>query len=100
VGHIATHCHTMRCYRCSVFGHKSLDCWNARRHSMRSASYRMTIRTHESRKEENFENMEAHSSSSKKLGHLQKWVKKTKQLEQNGSHEASSSLIFSETYMG
>jgi hypothetical protein len=60
----------------------------------------MTRRTHEARKEDNFENMEAQSSSSEKLGHLQKWVKKTEQPEQNGSHEASSSLIFSEAYVG
>jgi hypothetical protein len=45
---------------------------------MRSASYSMIKITHEYRKEENVENMEAHSSSFEKLGHLQKWVKKTK----------------------
>jgi hypothetical protein len=100
VGHIVAHCHTMRCYSCSGFGHKSQDCWNTRRQSMRSASYSMTRRTHEARKEDNFENMEAQSSSSEKLGHLQKWMKKTEQPEQNGSHEASSSLIFSEAYAG
>jgi hypothetical protein len=67
---------------------------------MKSASYSMTRRTHESRKEDNVENMEAQSSSSEKLRHLQKWVKKDEQLEQNGSHEASSSLTFFEAYVG
>jgi hypothetical protein len=84
VGHIVAHCHTMRCYNCSGFGHKSQDCWNTRRQSMRSASYSMTRRTHETRKEDNIEKMEAQSSSSEKLGHLQKWMKKTEQPEQNG----------------
>jgi hypothetical protein len=55
VGHIDAQCHTMRCYICSGFGHKSQDCWNTRRQSMRSASYSMTRRTHEARKEDNFE---------------------------------------------
>jgi hypothetical protein len=42
--------------------------------------------------------MEAQSSSSEKLGHLQKWVKKTEQPEQNGSLKGSSSLTSSEAY--
>jgi hypothetical protein len=70
VGHIASHCHTMRCYNCSGFGHKSQDCRNTRRQPMKSASYNMTRRTHESRKEDNVENMEARSSSYEKLIHL------------------------------
>jgi hypothetical protein len=36
----------------------------------------MIRRTHEARKEDNFEKMEAPSSKYEKLGHLQKWVKK------------------------
>jgi hypothetical protein len=31
VGHIVAHCHTMRSYNFSGFGHKSQDCWNTRR---------------------------------------------------------------------
>jgi hypothetical protein len=41
----------------------------------------MIRRTHEARKEDNIENMEAHSSSYEKLIHLQKWVKNTQQPE-------------------
>jgi hypothetical protein len=40
-----------------------------------------TRRTHEVRKEDIFEKMEAQSSSSERLRHLQKWVKKTEQSE-------------------
>jgi hypothetical protein len=67
---------------------------------MRSASYIMKIRKNKDRKEDNVENMEAQSSSSEKLGHLQKWVKKTEKPEQKGSHEAISSLKFSKEYAG
>jgi hypothetical protein len=71
----------MKCYNYSGFGHKSQDCWNTRRKSMMRISYSMTRRRHEVRKEDIFEKNEAHSSSSEKLGHLQKWVKKTEQSE-------------------
>jgi hypothetical protein len=37
---------------------------------MNITSYNMTRRTHESRKEDNVENMEAQSSISKKMRHL------------------------------
>jgi hypothetical protein len=67
---------------------------------MMRTSYSMTRRRHEVRKEDIFEKMEAQSSSSEKLGHLQKWVKKTEQSEQNGSLKGSSSLSSSEAYMG
>jgi hypothetical protein len=60
----------------------------------------MTRRRHEVRKEDIFEKMEAQSSSSEKQGHLQKWVKKTEQPEQNGSLKGSSSLSSSEAYTG
>jgi hypothetical protein len=67
---------------------------------MKSVSYRMKRRKHEDMKEDNVENMEAQSSSYEKLGHLQKWMKKIEQLEQNGSYEARSSLTFSKAYVG
>jgi hypothetical protein len=63
-------------------------------------SYSMTRRRHEVRKEEIFEKMEAQISSLDKLGHLQKWVKKTEQSEQNVSLKGSSSLLSSEAYAG
>jgi hypothetical protein len=64
VGHIAAHCHNIRCYNYSGFGHKSQDCWNTRRKSMMRTSYSMTRRRNEVRKGDIFEKMEAQSSSS------------------------------------
>jgi hypothetical protein len=90
----------MRCYSCSGFGHKSQDFWNTRRNSMMRTSYSMTRRRHQVRKEDIFENMEAQSSSSEKLGHLQKWVKQNEQSEQNDSLKGSSSLTYSKAYAG
>ena len=60
---------------------------------MRSASYNMERRAHETWKEYNVEKMEYQSTSSEKMGHSHKWMKKTKQLGQNGIHESSSILI-------
>jgi hypothetical protein len=99
VGHVVSLCHTMRCYSYSGFDDKSKYCWNTGRQSMRSVSYIITRRTHEARREENIGNMEAQRSSSEKLGHLQKWVKKTGQLEKNEIPKASSSLTSSKEYM-
>jgi hypothetical protein len=65
---------------------------------MKSASS-ITRREHKARKEDIAENIEAQSTSTKKLGHLQKWMKKIEQPRQNGIHEASSSLIFSKAYV-
>jgi hypothetical protein len=67
VGHIDVHCHTMRCYNYSGFGHKAQDCWNSRRQSMGSASHNMETRAHETKKEYNVEKMEAQSSIYEKL---------------------------------
>jgi hypothetical protein len=63
-------------------------------------SYSMARRTHEARREDNVEKMEAQSLSSKKLGHLQKWVKKTEQSEHNNILKGSSILTSSEEYSG
>jgi hypothetical protein len=100
VGHIVVHCNTMRCYNCSGFGHKSQECWNTRRKSMMRTSHSMTRRRNEVRKGDIFEKMEAQSSSSEKQGHLQKWVKKTEQPEQNGSLKGGSSVSSTEAYVG
>jgi hypothetical protein len=67
---------------------------------MMRTSYSMTRRRNEVRKGDIFENMEAQSSSSEKQGHLQKWVKKTEQPEQNGSLKGSSSVSSTEAYAG
>jgi hypothetical protein len=50
---------------------------------MRSASYNMERRAHETWKEDNVERMEAQSTSTEKLGHSQKWMKKTEQPDMN-----------------
>jgi hypothetical protein len=67
---------------------------------MMRTSYRMSRRRNEVRKGDLFENMEAHSSNSEKQGHLLKWVKKTEQLDKNGSLEGSSSVSSIEAYVG
>jgi hypothetical protein len=67
---------------------------------MMRTSYRMTRRRNVVRKGDIFENMEAQISSSKKKGHLQKWVKKTKQPEHNGSLKGSSRESSIEAYVG
>jgi hypothetical protein len=48
----------MRCYECNGFGHKSWDCWNLRRQTMRNDSYNMTRRENETWKKDNVERME------------------------------------------
>jgi hypothetical protein len=67
---------------------------------MIKTSYSMTRRRHEVRKEDIFEKMEDQSSTSKKKGHLRKWLKKTEQPEKNGSLKGSLSVSSSEAYAG
>jgi hypothetical protein len=79
-------CSKVIVFTCNEYGHKDLDCthyvkkddrrfnnmircWNTRRKSMRNVSYSMARRTHEERKGDNIEKMEAQSSSSEKPGH-------------------------------
>jgi hypothetical protein len=100
VGHIVVHCNTMRCYNCSGFGHKSQECWNTRRKSMMRTSNSMARRRNEVRKGDIFENMDAQSSSSEEQGHLQKWVKKTEQPEQNERLKGSSNVSSTNAYVG
>jgi hypothetical protein len=90
----------MRCYNCSGFGHKSQDFWNTRRNSMMRTSHSMARRRNEVIKGDIFENMDAQSSSSEEQGHLQKWVKKTEQPDQNERLKGSSSVLSIEAYMG
>jgi hypothetical protein len=54
----------------------------------------------EVRKGEIFEKMDAQRSSSEEQGHLQKWVKKTEQLDQNERLKGSSSVLSTEAYVG
>jgi hypothetical protein len=83
IGHIVAHCHTMRCYNCSGFGHKSEDCWNKRRQSMRNDSYNMEIRSNETWNNDNVEIMEDQRTSTKKLGHSQRWMNNIEQQDMN-----------------
>jgi hypothetical protein len=79
VGHIATHCYTMRCYSCGGYGHKAHNYWNSRRQSMRNASYNMTRRENETWKKNEVAIIEYHRTKFKKLGHSQMWIAKTEQ---------------------
>jgi hypothetical protein len=60
----------------------------------------MARRRNEVRKGDIFEKMDAQSSSSKEQGHLQKWVKKIEQPEQNERLKGSSSKSSNEAYAG
>jgi hypothetical protein len=90
----------MRCYNCSGFGHKSQECWNTRRKSMMRTSHSMDRIRNEVIKGDIFENMDTQSSSSEEKGHLQKWVKKTEQLDQNERLEGTSNVPFTKAHTG
>jgi hypothetical protein len=60
----------MRCYNCSVFGHKSQECWNTRRKSMMRTSHSIDRRRNDVRKGDIFEKMDAQRSISEEKGHL------------------------------
>jgi hypothetical protein len=88
----------MRCYNYSGFGHKSQECWNTRRNSIMRTSHSMARRRNEVRKGDIFENMDTQSSSSEEKGHLQKWVKKTEQPDQNEILKGSSIVPFTKEH--
>jgi hypothetical protein len=67
---------------------------------MMRTSHSMARRRNEVRKGDIFENMDAQSSSSEEKGHLQKWVKKTEQPEQNERLKGSLSKTSTEAYAG
>jgi hypothetical protein len=67
---------------------------------MRSASYSMERRAHVTWKEDNVERMEAQSTSTKKSGHSQKWMKKTEQPDMNEGIKNQESFTLSEAYTG
>ena len=60
----------------------------------------MARRRNEVRKGDIFENMDAQSSSSKEKGHLQTWVKKKEQPEQNERLKGSSRVSSTKVYTG
>jgi hypothetical protein len=60
----------------------------------------MTRRRNEVRKGDIFENMDAQSSSFEEKVHLQKWVKKLEQLEQDERLKGISSKSSTEEYTG
>ena len=60
----------------------------------------MARRRNEVRKGDIFEKMDSQRSSSEENGHLQKWVKKTKQPEQNERLKGSLSKTSIEPYAG
>jgi hypothetical protein len=66
---------------------------------MMRTSHSMDIRRNEVRKGYIFEKMDAQSSSYEEQGHLQKWVKKTEQLEHNERLKGSSNVSSTEAYM-
>jgi hypothetical protein len=58
----------------------------------------MARRRNEGRKGDIFENMDTQSSSSKEKGHLQKWVKKIEQPDQNERLKGSSKVSFTKPH--
>jgi hypothetical protein len=83
VGHIATHCYTMRCYSCGGYGHKAHNCWNSRKQSMRNASYNTTKRVNETWKKNEVAVIEDQRTKFKKSGHSQMWIAKTEQVNKS-----------------
>jgi hypothetical protein len=67
---------------------------------MMRTSHSMARRRNEVRKGDIFENMDTQSSSSEEKGHLQKWVKKTKQPAQNEILKGSSNVPFTKAHTG
>jgi hypothetical protein len=61
---------------------------------MMRTSHSMARRRNEVRKGDIFENMDTRSSNSEEKGHLQKWVKKTEQPDQNERLKESSNVPF------
>ena len=60
----------------------------------------MARRRNEVRKGDIFEKMDTQNSSSEEKDHLQKWVKKTEQPDQNEILKGSSNLSFTKAHVG
>jgi hypothetical protein len=67
---------------------------------MMRTSHSIARRRNEVRKGDIFENMDTHSSSSEEKGHLQKWVKKIEQPDQNEIFMGSSNVPFTKAHIG
>jgi hypothetical protein len=67
---------------------------------MMRTSHSMARRRNEVRKGDIFENMDAQSLSSEDKGHLQKWVKKTEQPDQNERLSGSTKVSSTEEHTG
>jgi hypothetical protein len=67
---------------------------------MMRTSHSIARRRNEVRKGDIFEKMDTQSSSSEEKGHLQKWVKKTEQLDQNERLKGSSNVPFTKAHVG
>jgi hypothetical protein len=63
-------------------------------------SHSMDRIRNEVRKGDIFEKMDTQSSSSEEKGHLQKWVKKTEQPDQNERLKGSSNVSFTKVHIG
>jgi hypothetical protein len=67
---------------------------------MMRTSHSMARRRNEVRKGDIFEKVDTQSSSSEEKGHLQKWVKKTEQPDQNERLKGSSNVSFTKVHAG
>jgi hypothetical protein len=67
---------------------------------MMRTSHSMVRRRNEFRKGDIFENMDTQSSSFEEKGHLQKWVKKTEQPDQNERLKGSTKMSSIEAHVG
>jgi hypothetical protein len=67
---------------------------------MTRTSHSMARRRNEVRKGDIFEKMDTQSSSFEEKGHLQKWVKKTEQRDQNERLKGSSNVSFTKAHIG
>jgi hypothetical protein len=67
---------------------------------MMRTSHSMNRRRNDLIKGDIFENMDTQSSSSEEKGHLQKWVKKTEQPDQNERLKGTSNVPFNKAHAG
>jgi hypothetical protein len=83
VGHISTHCYTMRCNSCEGHSHKAHNYWNSRKQSMRNALYNMTKRVKGIWKKNEVLVIDDQRTNFKKPGHSQMWIEKNEQVNRS-----------------